>query len=203
MNKRVLIVTEAGKSWPSGWVRALIYKDIFSKYSILVRFKSRQWPWLCKLVEKRGKFINILYLLGLRILINRLQYVVSKVREFLIIRECRNDYDVIYLQKAGSYSLALKLRKYHKGRIVFDLNDALWLPANSNYAQGKIREILILVDAVTCDNYFGFNFAAELNPNTFIVPDPAQVEAFDQFRIKHKSKRKKSGEGSNWHKRAG
>ena len=43
-------------------------------------------------------------------------------------------------------------------------------------------EILRLVDAVTCDNPYGLTFASSYNLNGFLVPDPAQVEEFDQFR---------------------
>lgn len=182
LKKRILIITEAGQSRPSGWVRALIYSDLFKKRNIHVDYTARQSPWLNGLLGRKGILYNRLLNAGIGNFIGRLGLVISRVREYLIIQRAKNNYDVIYIQKAGSYKLVIKLRRIHKGLLVFDLNDGLWLPANANYAEGKIREILSLVDAVTCDNPYGLDFARSFNKKAFLVADPAQVELFDQFR---------------------
>lgn len=182
--KRVLLITEAGKAWPSGWVRALIYKKLFAKYNIHADYVARQSPWICHQLGRKGVIYNHLLNAGLGLVIARLGLILTHFREYFIIRRSRNNYDAIYIQKAGSFKLVTALRRVHKGLLVFDLNDAVWLPANINYAGGKIRDILRIVDAVTCDNPYGITFARSCNQKVYLVPDPAQVELFDQHRQK-------------------
>ena len=182
MSKRVLVVTEAGDAWPSGWVRALIYKDLFRDRNIQVDYVSRQSSWLTSLQGRPGLLYGRLLNAGLGGVLGRLGAVVARGRENLIVRQALRGYDAIYLQKIGSLELVSALRREYAGRLVFDLNDALWLPAHSGFANGKVREILSVVDAVTCDNPHGLTFARSLNQNVFLVPDPAQVEMIDQYR---------------------
>jgi glycosyltransferase involved in cell wall biosynthesis len=183
MSKRVLVVTEAGDAWPSGWVRALIYRDLFRKHDIHVDYISRQSHWLASLQQSsRGLAYSRLLNAGLAGILGRIGPVVARDREDFIVQRARRGYDVVYLQKTGSLSLISLLKRAGIGKLVFDLNDAVWLPANAGYADGKVREILRVVDAVTCDNPYGLAFARSFNQNVFLVPDPAQVEFFDQYR---------------------
>lgn len=182
MKKRVLIVTEAGSALPSGMVRALIYKDLFRSRNIHVDYISRQSPLLANLLSRHGFLFDRLLNVGLDEILGRLNSILARCREKIIVQQARRGYDVIYLQKIGSFFLTTKLKEGSKARLVYDVNDGLWLPANSRYANGKIREILMLVDAVTCDNQFGLAFAQNYNSNTFLVADPSQVEIFDRFR---------------------
>lgn len=182
MQKRVLIVTEAGSAWPSGMVRALIYKDLFLSRNIHVDYISRQSPLLAGLLLRHGFLFHRLLNAGLAVILGRLNSILARCREKLIVQQARCGYDVIYLQKVGSLNLTAKLKGVGNARLVFDVNDGLWLPANSGYAKGKIREILMLVDAVTCDNPYGLAFAKDYNANTFLIPDPSQVEIFDRYR---------------------
>lgn len=150
---------------------------------IRVDYMSRQSSWLAGWQQsRRGLAYNRLLNAGLGGILGRLGQVVARGRESLIVRQARRGYDAIYLQKAGSMELVSALKRVNAGRLVFDLNDAVWLPAHSAYAKGKVREILRAVDAVTCDNPSGLSFARSYNPNVFLVPDPAQVEVFDQCR---------------------
>jgi glycosyltransferase involved in cell wall biosynthesis len=183
MKKRLLIVTEAGSAWPSGVVRAIIYKDLFRSYGIHVDYVSRQSQIISRLLLSHGVLLERLLNTGLSAILERINSILARAKERLIVWVARKDYDVIFLQKVRSLDLIAKLRKIGKARLVFDVNDGLWLPANSSYANGGIREILRLVDAVTCDNRFGLAFSQDYNSNTFLVPDPSQVEMFDQYRI--------------------
>lgn len=182
MQKRVLMVTEAGNVWPSGNVRALIYKDLFRSRDIHADYISRQSQLLANLQATHGVLYSRLLDAGLAGIIGRTGTIVARARENLIVQQARQGYDAIYLQKVGSLDLTAKLKKVGKARLVFDVNDGLWLPVASRYANGKIREILMLVDAVTCDNPHGLTFAKNYNSNTFLVPDPSQVEIFDRYR---------------------
>jgi glycosyltransferase involved in cell wall biosynthesis len=180
---RILIITEAGNARPSGMVRAFIYRELFRSRRMRVDYLSRQSPFLAGLSAREGFLFDRLLTGGmLTLLLGRLNLFVARCRERMIVLYARRGYDVIYLQKAGSWYLTAKLKKATRARVVFDLNDGLWLPANADYADGKIREILRTVDAVTCDNPFGLTFARNYNANTFLVPDPAQVEKFDPYR---------------------
>jgi len=182
MSKRVLIVTEAGRAWPSGWVRALIYRDLFRAYNIHVKYMSPQSPWLVGLLGRKGHIYSHLLDAGLAGILGRLGSALARIRGSFIVLQARKGYDVIYMQKIGSLELVSALRRAVSGRLVFDLNDGVWLLAWAYYADGKVREILQTVDAVTCDNPYGMGFARSFNSNTFLVPDPAQIEIFDKHR---------------------
>jgi glycosyltransferase involved in cell wall biosynthesis len=191
MPKRILIITAAGTAWPSGWVRALIYRDFFATHGVQVDYIAHQSPWLCKLLGRKGIKFNLLLNAGLGVLIYKTSLLITKIRERIIIRKVRKTvYDVIYLQKAGSYELATRLKSIHNGRIVFDLNDAMWLPSNSNYGNGKVHSIISIADAVTCDNPVSLKLANTLCKEVYLVPDPAQIELFDKRR---KYRKKKNG----------
>ena len=182
MSKRVLVLTEAGDSWPSGWVRALIYRDLFRAWNIQVDYMSHQSPLLAGLLARHGFVFDRLLFAGLAVILTHLNSILTRIRERMIVQQACRGYDVVYLQKTGSWYLTAKLKEVTKARVVFDLNDGLWLPANANFADGKIREILMRADAVTCDNPFGLAFARNYNTNIFLVPDPSQVEKFDPYR---------------------
>jgi glycosyltransferase involved in cell wall biosynthesis len=182
MSKRVLIVIEAGPTFRSSWVRALIYRDLFRAGNIQVDYISRQSPWLTDLRGRPGPIYNRLLDAGLGGFLTRLGRIVARGRESLIIRQARRGYDAIFLQRTGSMELVSALRRVNTGKVVFDLTDGLWLPAYASFANGKLGELMGVVDAVTCDNPFGLAFARSFNQEVFLVPDPAQFELFDQHR---------------------
>ncbi len=182
--KRVLIVTETGDAWPSGHIRALIYKDLFAADGIEVRYVSRSLPWLTRMIEQPpNRIINKLFSLGLRWPLAYLHSKLAIAREMQIVRQAQG-YDTIYLQKVNSWSLISTLRRETRARLVYDVNDGVWLPSRAGFAGGKFRDLLKTVDAVTCDNPFGLEFARPYNAHGFLVPDPSQVELFDQSRIR-------------------
>jgi glycosyltransferase involved in cell wall biosynthesis len=181
--KRILIVTETGDAWPSGYIRALIYKDLFRSDGIECDYMSRCRPSINRLTTRPGRLSRILYYSGLGdILIHRLNQRIGRYREGSIIHRSQNGYDAIYLQKVSSPNLISALRRVSKARLVYDLNDAVWLPANHNFAGGQVSHILKVVDAVTCDNPYGLAYARAFNNSLFLVPDPPQVEVFDVNR---------------------
>jgi len=97
-------------------------------------------------------------------------------------------YDVVYICKVSSDRFVRRLRRRTQARLVYDLNDAVWLPSWKRYAKG-IGEILASVDAVTCDSPHGAAFARQYNDRSFVVPDPSQVELFDRQRAQPRSHR--------------
>jgi len=181
--KRVLIVTEAGDAWPSGRIRALIYKDRLMADGFEVRHITRRLPWVSRQLQYSGAALpNPRGRLNLAGWMKRVyRSLIVSPRELQIVRLAKG-YDVIYLQKVESWPLVSALRRTTKARLVYDLNDGIWLPKWSSFAGGRIRDILQVVDAVTCDNPFGLEFARSCNPYVFLVPDPPQVELFDHYR---------------------
>ena len=179
---RVLVVTEAGDAWPSGRIRALAYRDLFQQDGISVDYVSRRVPSLTRITEQPGRLIGRWLAFGPGRALAELSDGLARAREASILRRAREGYDVIYLQKVGSWPLVAALRQSCKARLVYDLNDGVWLPSRAAFAGGRVRDILRSVDAVTCDNPGGLEFARSHNSSVFLVPDPAQVELFDRRR---------------------
>jgi glycosyltransferase involved in cell wall biosynthesis len=178
---RVLIVTETADAWPSGYVRALIYKDLFRRDGIDVVYASRLVPALTRMIEDPPRGMRRLIAGPARRPLLALHALTARRRERNIARMAEGA-DLIYLQKVGSPGLVRALKAGSRARIVYDLNDGLWLPSRAAFAQGGIGEILGLVDAVTCDNPHGLAYARSMNPSCYLVPDPSQVERFDERR---------------------
>jgi glycosyltransferase involved in cell wall biosynthesis len=179
--KRILVVTETGDAWPSGRIRALIYRDLFACDGIDVHYVSRLVPWLSRLGTHPNRTLGYAMKMGLDRILRNLNHLLAFAKEAEIYRIARH-YDIIYLQKVASLRLVSRLRRATSARLVYDLNDGVWLPSRSWFAGGKIRDILGRVDAVTCDNRFGLQFAHQYNPQTYLVPDPPQLELFDLYR---------------------
>lgn len=181
--KRVLVVTETGDAWPSGRIRALIYRRLFQQDGIAVDYLSRCTPWLTKIIEQPGAIAHPLHAFGAGRVLALLNGRLASAREMAIVRRARAGYHAVYLQKVASWPLVAALRHACPGaRLVYDLNDSVWLPARAGFAGGRVIDILQSVDAVTCDNPAGLQFARRHNASVFLVPDPAQVELFDEQR---------------------
>jgi glycosyltransferase involved in cell wall biosynthesis len=178
---RILIVTETGDAWPSGYVRAILYGDRFRAAGLDVRYETRREPSLTRLAERPPRALVPVLARGGQRLLDRLASHRAERREAAILEAAR-EREVIYLQKTSSWPLFAALRDLPGKRIVYDLNDSVWLPRWAGFASGRVREILGAADAVTCDNPHTLAFAREVNPRVHLVPDPAQVEDFDRVR---------------------
>ena len=182
MKKRLLIVTEAGDVYPSGKIRAYIYKELLLNSGYSVTFKSCLVPFIARLYYTNNLFVSTLRLIGIIPFLNLLNSKIFREINLWLIPKLARNYDVIYLQKVLSWSLIENLLKKKKARLVYDLNDGLWLPLWNKQTGGKVESILRSVDAITCDNPFGLAFAKNLNRNSYLVPDSPQVELFDKYR---------------------
>lgn len=176
------MITETGDAWPSGRIRALIYKDLLTADGVEVRYVSRRVPWLTRLTGQPGRLTSRVMDAGFGRVLSDLSTCLARAREASIVRIAQDDYDAIYLQKVASFSLVSALRQSTRARLVYDLNDGVWLPSRAAFADGQVREILRTVDAVTCDNPYGLEFARPYNSSLFLVADPPQVELFDEYR---------------------
>jgi len=180
--RRVLIVTETGDAWPSGRIRALGYRGRFAADGIDVTCAARSVPWLTRLIEQAPGVVHAGRPLGLVRALRALNRRLGVLRERRIVRLATRGFDAIYLQKVASAPLVRALRAVTSARLVYDLNDAVWLPSRREFADGRIADILTSVDAISCDGPEGLRFARTYCSSLYTVPDPCQVEAFDERR---------------------
>lgn len=89
--------------------------------------------------------------------------------------------DVIVLVKVRSLSLVQEIRRRFRGRLVYDMGDALWLP-NHAAMYPDLEAILKSVDCVTTDNEFALSEARRYNSHVALWPPTSQVELFDEVR---------------------
>lgn len=184
--KKILIITEAGDAYPSGKIRAFIYKDLFLKNGYDVKFKSCLIPFITKFYVNNNAIVLLLKRTGIFHFFHFLNSKIFRQINIFFILLFSKKYDIIYLQKIFSLKLVSKLRKTGRARLIYDLNDGLWLPTWHDTTGGDIEQILISVDAITCDNPFGIEYAKKLNSNSYLIPDSPQVELFDLYRNKFK-----------------
>lgn len=178
---RVLVVLEAGDRSASGLVRGLVYEPEFERRGIETRYVSRLDPRIEKLAKSTSLLGRALRRSGVTTRLQQLNQVRSSAREDDIVQLARA-YDVVYLLKTDSYRLVEQLRAKTKARIVFDLNDALWLPRFAGFGGGRLVDILREVDAVISDNEYGLDFARAYNGSLYMVPEHPQLEVFDEHR---------------------
>jgi glycosyltransferase involved in cell wall biosynthesis len=180
--KNILIINEAGDAYPSGRIRATIYHDYFKRAGYRVTYKSYLSSWAIKFSTAENLMATLFRLTGLmKVLLAFNLLVLKRVNIFLIPHLCKK-FDVIYLQKVLSWDLVEKIANQSRARLVYDLNDGLWLPIWQKHVAGGVENILAKVQAVTCDNPFGVEFARKFNANSYLIPDSPQVELFDARR---------------------
>lgn len=159
---RVLVILEMGLQFPSGFLRALIYKDHFARAGWTVKFVNHNFTgpllWHIKPLFKLYRYLN----------------------EFRLVRLARSC-DVVYMSKVQSLRLVTLLRERTKARLVLDFGDAVWMPRFENPEFGKV---LAQVHAVTTDNELTAAYARRFNANCTVVPDSPQIELFDEMRGK-------------------
>src|SRR3954451_22568802 len=63
--QRVLFVLEAGDAWPSGWVRGLVYRDLFIEHGYSVKYVSRLWTFPIRVQWSRSRLLGRLMQGGL------------------------------------------------------------------------------------------------------------------------------------------
>jgi glycosyltransferase involved in cell wall biosynthesis len=83
--------------------------------------------------------------------------------------------------KVSSLDLIKRVRQNSRARLIYDHSDALWLPHHAK-AYAHIRDILRIVDAVTWDYKYTYDFVKQFNENVFHWPAASQVELFDRSR---------------------
>lgn len=178
---RLLVVTETGDAWPSGYVRALIFRNHFQRIGWDVTFAARRSERLTKLIDHPSSSVQRVLRAGGGRLIATVNRAITKWKTQKIGNSARA-FDGVFLQKVDSLSLFQSIKSHTCARVVFDLNDGLWLPHWRTFLGGQLEHVLGHADAVTCDNPFGLAYANTRSKRCFLVPDPPQVEVFDSVR---------------------
>jgi glycosyltransferase involved in cell wall biosynthesis len=159
---RLLVILEMGLQFPSGFLRAWIYRGHFARAGWAAKFVSHNFTgpllWHIKPLFKLYRYLNELRLVRLA-------------------RSC----DVVYMSKVQSLRLVTLLRERTKAKLVLDFGDAVWMPRFENPEFGKV---LAQVHAVTTDNELTAAYARRFNSNCTVVPDCPQIEMFDEMRGK-------------------
>lgn len=176
--RKILIVTDGFSGLPSFNVRAFQFKKFFEgSGKFEYTFFNRQ--------------LRVLELLNIAVRKRKILLPLSKII-FYILRAIRffktkyliqtaGKYDLVYLIKHADFEMQKAL--FEKGpRIVYDVNDGLWLPSNGIK---DFYRFLTHSHAVVCENTYLEEYVKQFNPNTFLVPDAPQIEFFDLFEQQH------------------
>src|SRR5438034_101117 len=76
-------------------------------------------------------------------------------------------------------SLARRLKRETRARVIFDLTDPLWRPIHRGLGWWDVEKILVEADAVFTENRYMSAFAHRYNDRVFDIPPSAQIERFD------------------------
>jgi glycosyltransferase involved in cell wall biosynthesis len=176
---RLLVVTEAGDAFPSGVIRAMIYRDLFAGRGYHAEFASRLLPPLRRWIETPPRAAAPLVTGQPGRIVYAAERAIARVRERGLLARAAAA-DVVYLAKVTSHPFIAALRARTRARLVLDIVDALWLP---RYGNARFAETLALVDAVTTDNEVTADGIRRFGrvPIT-VIPDSPQIEMFDARR---------------------
>jgi glycosyltransferase involved in cell wall biosynthesis len=166
----VLAILE-GFNWPSGVVRARIYKDLFERDGFDVEFMGRIAMSVADLVERVPSRRVRMAAITAGTLVNELR-ILAKAGAA----------DVIYLSKVTSLRFLRMLRRRSRARIVLDFGDAVWLGPDGKRRDSQFAEVLRLVDAVTTDNEHTAAYVRQFGKACTVIPDSPQLEQFDRKR---------------------
>lgn len=178
MNRRVLVILEAGDAYPSGVIRGLIYRDFFRNARIDARYTSRQWVPLIRFLFSPPKALAPFLSRAVTAVLYRVADLIAYFKEWAITSRAKG-VDVVYMSKVVSYRLIHRLKQKTRARLVLDFGDALWLPSARVH---RFEDVLREVDAVTTDNEMTARYVMPYNPQCVVIHDCPQVEEFDRQR---------------------
>lgn len=120
----------------------------------------------------------------------------SFIRRFVLLIRLSSA-DVIFIHREASmigppvfeWIIAKVLRK----KYIYDFDDAIWLPnyseSNARFHRlknyGKVRKIMRWADKISAGNAYLRDFAAQYNPNVFILPTTIDLEKVHNIPSRH------------------
>lgn len=178
-NKKILYILSGNE--PSGIVRARIYGSEWMKRGNKVRFVQLKSEWLLKLMMKAKP------LLILKLLAELFLKISTIARHWYLLRIVGN-YDIIIAVKYLKSPLLSKIKAKSKALLVYDFDDAVWLSSFSG--EEEFRRRVSIADCTTSGNMYLANYASKYNPDSYVLPAPCQLEAFEAYQLKNKRKDK-------------
>ena len=158
---------------PSSVVRAEIYANEYIKRGYNVEF---YYDYILSLDLIYNKCSSFLVLYPLLIFIRILRKVIVILKRLLLFKKI-NSYDSIVVIKYITPKFLDKIRKVFSGKILYDFDDAVWLPHFLGYS--NFEKVLKNVDFVSCDNEYLALKSKMFNKNTFVLNGPVPIEKFD------------------------
>jgi glycosyltransferase involved in cell wall biosynthesis len=177
---RILAILEAGDLYPSGTIRALIYREHFERAGIDARFAARLHVPTLRLINRPPRWLRVMlrFGYGVRLMDTILRKMTARTERALLAEAKK--YDVVYMSKVTSASFVENLRRATAARLVLDFGDAIWLP---RYGFQDFDRLVRAVDAVTTDNPVTADYVRQFNSQCTVIPDCPQVEEFDRRRV--------------------
>src|SRR5262245_34663032 len=114
---RVLVVLAAGEAYPSGVVRATIYRDLLREHGFDATFVNRLPERLVKLPNQPSRALAAALTAGLGSVLSSLAEAATAVTERQIERLAR-DVDVVFMAKVTSLPLVRRLRAATRAKLV-------------------------------------------------------------------------------------
>jgi glycosyltransferase involved in cell wall biosynthesis len=178
--KQVLFVFEGGGA-TSIHTRGSIYKELFAAQGISARYIPHHFEPPLWLIQPRGAITQqFMQSFECKLLLRGFDALAWRINERRILRMARQA-DAVVFVKVSSLALVKRIRRESRARLVYDVSDALWLPYLAKF-YGDIGAILGMVDAVTWDYQYSFEFAQRYSSSLFHWPPASQVEFFDLHR---------------------
>jgi glycosyltransferase involved in cell wall biosynthesis len=179
--RRVLVLL--GAHGPSAVVRGLAYRDKLNRPPYRARFEKLYWTAFSEFRERvaaatarhpllppaivrplGGALVVLKWLAGARLV------------------PALGSYDAIWLIKYFSPAFVRALRSLTRAKILYDLDDAMWLP--EFLGAQRFEELIGLVDAVSCDNAYLLERVRATNPRAFVLRGPAHSSPGARRRAK-------------------
>lgn len=166
--KRVLFLL--GADAPSSRVRATIYEEPLRR-SYEARFEALYLP---SLSAWRRRAAGLRPWLLARLATAPFDAAILAVKAVSARRVLASaaGFDGIVLIKYFDGAFVRALRSRTKAKLLYDLDDAAWLP--EFLGPGQFEQVVREVDAVSCDNGFLLSRVAPLNANSFVLRGPAR-----------------------------
>lgn len=169
---KILAILE-GYNWPSGVVRARIYRDLMVRDGFDVEFIGRIAMGVADRTARFGANNKA-----------RLALIAAAthVNELRALAKARTASSIYLCKVTNLRFLRLLRRVAPRARIVLDFGDTVWLDRHGKRQDGEFGEVLKLVDAVTTDNEITAKYVRKFGKAITVIPDSPQLEAFDKRR---------------------
>jgi glycosyltransferase involved in cell wall biosynthesis len=168
--RRVLVVI--GADGPSGVVRGLVYEKKLEAEPYQGSFERLYFSPLTKLRKRAAAFGNALTKRLATAPVDLAIVGVRKLRERQVLARA-HAFDAVMLVKYFSAAFVRALRSRTRAKLLYDFDDAMWLP--EFLGKAAFEDVLGLVDAVSCDNAYLLDHVGSHRAKAFVLRGPAQA----------------------------